>query len=449
MLPEYMVEDIAEFFLHLSRYNPAALAPNGSNAAVSEIMGFATVLIRCQSGLSGKNENAEKKPGFVKNPYLISKLVEVVFTFTWNYGSGSTLDAVLKNVFGTHPIAIEHLIAGLIGFYVDVEKTGMSSQFYDKFGIRYNIASIFKLLWDSYPMIYRDKIKDESVARWDTFVKFVNLLMNDTTYLLDEGLGKLAEIHALQNEMDSPSWATLDDSVRAEKEKALEANERHVKSYIQLANSTVNMLQYLTTTIVDPFLRPEIIDRLAAMLNFNLAFLVGPRCLELKVKDPESYSFRPKDLLADITDIYVHLSQNLTRREFITAVARDGRSFSKAYFEKAASILLTKGVRNNEQVMTLLRFVELAESVIKQDMQDEEDMGDVPDEYLDPLMFTLMEDPVLLPHSKTIVDRSTITSHLLSDATDPFDRSPLTIDMVQPANDLREQIAAWKASKKR
>lgn len=47
-------------------------------------------------------------------------------------------------------------------------------------------------------------------------------------------------------------------------------------------------------------------------------------------------------------------------------------------------------------------------------------------------MFTLMEDPVKLPASQVTIDRSTITSHLLSDPTDPFNRSPLTIDMVQP-----------------
>ena len=49
---------------------------------------------------------------------------------------------------------------------------------------------------------------------------------------------------------------------------------------------------------------------------------------------------------------------------------------------------------------------------------------------LDPLMFTVMKDPVLLPTSKTIIDRATIKSHLLSDSKDPFNRAPLSIDQV-------------------
>ena len=47
-------------------------------------------------------------------------------------------------------------------------------------------------------------------------------------------------------------------------------------------------------------------------------------------------------------------------------------------------------------------------------------------------MYTLMEDPVILPTSKTSIDRSTIRSHLLSDPTDPFNRSPLKIEDVIP-----------------
>jgi ubiquitin conjugation factor E4 B len=48
------------------------------------------------------------------------------------------------------------------------------------------------------------------------------------------------------------------------------------------------------------------------------------------------------------------------------------------------------------------------------------------------LMYTIMDDPVILPTSKISIDRSTIKSHLLSDPTDPFNRSPLKIEDVIP-----------------
>lgn len=52
---------------------------------------------------------------------------------------------------------------------------------------------------------------------------------------------------------------------------------------------------------------------------------------------------------------------------------------------------------------------------------------------LDPLMDTLMTDPVILP-SGNIMDRSIILRHLLNSPTDPFNRQPLTESMLESGN---------------
>lgn len=54
----------------------------------------------------------------------------------------------------------------------------------------------------------------------------------------------------------------------------------------------------------------------------------------------------------------------------------------------------------------------------------------------DPLMDTLMTDPVRLP-SGTIMDRSIILRHLLNSATDPFNRQTLTENMLEPGSGLK------------
>lgn len=77
----------------------------------------------------------------------------------------------------------------------------------------------------------------------------------------------------------------------------------------------------------------------------------------------------------------------------------------------------------------------------------EDDYADAPDEFRDPLMDTLMVDPVLLPSGK-IMDRAIITRHLLNSSTDPFNRQPLTEDMLKPDNELKERIIAWKREKR-
>ena len=77
--------------------------------------------------------------------------------------------------------------------------------------------------------------------------------------------------------------------------------------------------------------------------------------------------------------------------------------------------------------------------------QEEEDLGEPPDEFLDPLMSELMTDPVLLPSSRQTVDRSTIKQHLLSDPTDPFNRVPLKIEEVLADTEMKQRIDEWKA----
>ena len=49
----------------------------------------------------------------------------------------------------------------------------------------------------------------------------------------------------------------------------------------------------------------------------------------------------------------------------------------------------------------------------KQKVSQEQALTDAPEEFLDPIMGTLMTDPVMLPASKNIVDRTVIARHIL------------------------------------
>ena len=44
---------------------------------------------------------------------------------------------------------------------------------------------------------------------------------------------------------------------------------------------------------------------------------------------------------------------------------------------------------------------------------EDEATDDAPEDFRDAMLFTLMRDPVMLPASKNVVDRSTISRHLL------------------------------------
>ena len=200
--------------------------------------------------------------------------------------------------------------------------------------------------------------------------------MNDSTYLLDEALGKLASIRYHEEEVANPSFNSRPENERSEVESNLEESGRAAQSYIALGGESVRLLKAFTSEAKAAFMAPEIVDRLAAMLDYNLDALAGPRCQDLKVTQPEKYGWRPRQLLTDIIDIFLNL---INRDEFIQAVAKDGRSYSKTLFERAAGILRRKAIKTDQEVNAIAVFVEKVENARVEMM--EEDEADVPEEY--------------------------------------------------------------------
>lgn len=109
---------------------------------------------------------------YIKNPYLIAKLVEVLFV------TNPAVQPRTQRFFEmmeSHPLSVNQLVPALMKFYTgkrvsksnfqlysehfdfmltgcfspDVEHTGATSEFYDKFTIRYHISTIFKSLWQN------------------------------------------------------------------------------------------------------------------------------------------------------------------------------------------------------------------------------------------------------------------------------------------------------------
>lgn len=274
----------------------------------------------------------------------------------------------------------------------------------------------------------------------DFFVQFVNLLLNDVTFVLDESFTAFTQIHETSKELRSDP--NMDQAVRQEKEEKLTAAKGKAKSYMQLTNETVAMLKLFTEALADSFTKKEVVVRLAHMLDYNLEALVGPKKSSLKVDNPEEYGWNPRQMLAELTDVYLNLRD---KQSFIDAVATDGRSYRPEYWIEAHKIMAKFYLKNDQQLKqweAMSRDISAAKEAA--DME-EADLGEYPDEYTDPLMATLMEDPVILPISKQTIDRSTIKSHLLSDPHDPFNRTPLKIEDVIPNDALREEILAWKA----
>lgn len=425
--PEFAVEGLVNWCAHVVHYPRAN--PMIGHSRLGTFVELAVVIIRC--------------PELVGNPHLKGRLVECLFhgllpPLNDANGPGFMLDEFLSV-----ETARKHLLYGLLDFYVTVEKTGALLQFYDKFNSRFHILMICEQVWKLEE--FRHQLQHYASASLEFFIRFVARMLNDTTYLLDEAYSDLAQIHNLQVELTNRERTGSEEGAMEgttdELVQRLEGIERQSSSYVQLSNKTMDLFLLFTKEVPRGFVSPEIVDRLSGMLNYNLVALVGPKCRDLKVKNPEKYQFDPKALLLKFIRIYLNLAGE---REFVSAVGLDGRSFHRSLFTRAGEISTRHHLLDDRELAQLVVFADAAEASRAAEEMAEQELGEAPDEFLDPLMFTLMVDPVVLPGLKVVIDRATIKAHLLLDATDPFNRMPLRLEDVQEATELKARIEKWR-----
>ncbi|XP_037092632.1 ubiquitin conjugation factor E4 A-like [Pollicipes pollicipes] len=429
-IPELLVDNLTSHLLAVGRFSPEqwTVAPDACGHMFSFILVF-----------MGSTER-------MRNPHLRAHLaacLEVLLPdFNDDHGLVSS-GYQRQQLFLAHELA-DQVVPALLHVFVSIEMTGQSVQFEEKFNYRRPMYVIMKYLWSvdrhrqMFSSLSEQAERDMESATPPIFLRFINLLMNDAVFLLDEALSYMIQLRDQVQHRQTEEYQQLPAPQRHQQE----ANFRHMGMLARFHNimgrETISALQMLTSGIRSIFLQPSIIDRVVAMLNYFLLQLVGPKRRELKVRDSDDYDFRPGEVVTDICRIYTQLDCE----RFCAAVAADERSYSPRLFTDAIQVLARIG---QGQLIPAVEAVAAHVAGSGAALQAEDDLAaQAPDHFLDPIMSTLMTDPVLLPTSGIVCDRSTIARHLLSDQSDPFNRKPLTMEMVEPAAALKAELDAWR-----
>jgi ubiquitin conjugation factor E4 B len=157
------------------------------------------------------------------------------------------------------------------------------------------------------------------------------------------------------------------------------------------------------------------------------------------------YGFNPKVILISLIEVYLAF---LEYDDFLKYVVMDERSYKIENFEKVMELKEDNKIKMEFNLYEKFKiFVKKIETKKKELDINVVNYDDAPDEFFDPITTLLMDDPILLPSSKTIIDRSTILTHLLSDPSDPFNRSRLSRDELIELPELKEKINEYKKSK--
>eukprot|EP01121_Diplochlamys_sp_Union-15-3_P012022 TRINITY_DN3548_c0_g1_i1.p1 TRINITY_DN3548_c0_g1~~TRINITY_DN3548_c0_g1_i1.p1 ORF type:complete len:216 (+),score=23.34 TRINITY_DN3548_c0_g1_i1:221-868(+) len=213
------------------------------------------------------------------------------------------------------------------------------------------------------------------------------MLLNDSIYLLDEVLLKLTKIKETESKMlNREEWFNIPADTRHELEQELQNNQMYVGTFSRLANETVLLLHYLSDNSIDTFLRPEMIDRVSAMLNYFLSHLTGPQRKNLAVKRSNKLNFNPRMLLTTLAQIYINFHRQGS--SFAEAVVRDDRSFSLDLFNDALRILKSHKLLPPDRLAEFVRFVKFVEKKSSEKKVEDQALDDIPEEFLGLFIFS-------------------------------------------------------------
>ncbi|XP_060534633.1 ubiquitin conjugation factor E4 A [Cylas formicarius] len=436
-IPEFLIENIVSYLVFLRRYSPKTFEENGYEK-LDPVLTFILIYMGSQQHM--------------KNPHVRARLaegLESLLPFHKDEPPGNNLGGYQREMlFKRHPHRSQ-IVKNLMSVFVGIEMTGQSVEFEQKFNYRRPMYTIFEYLWEipehcqCFTTLAEEAEQNMEAVNPPLFLRFANLLINDAIFLLDEALANMAKLKEMQQAHDNGEWNQLSPQERSQNIGYM----HHVGNLARFDNilgkDTTTTLEKLTSKITIVFTHSTMVDRIAAMLNYFLLNLVGPNKKNFKVKDSKEYSFDPAGTVMDICKIYVNLKGS---DAFCLAVSQDGRSYSPNLFSLAEDVLIRIG--GGLLIGELKEVADKVAEKAKEYKASEEAMMEAPDHFLDPIMSTLMTDPVTLPSSKQVVDRTTIARHLLSDQTDPFNRSPLTLDQVIPNVELRDEIRNWITERK-
>jgi hypothetical protein len=393
----------------------------------------------------------------IKNPNIRGKAAHVLKALVKDPRFSSRIERA--------PYAVRNIGPACIRVFSAVEKTKQS--YYDirmhiKFELRIPIQQLFELLLNIEE--HRAQLREFVSNFRDDYYKFASQLLNDTTYLLEEGLDTLIAIRKKEAEPEAGVSSGSNEAGTAGLgvERDVEMDDQndqgedmyrrsrhdpieHCKQYMRMGHQTMSTLHQMCKQTCDVIADDKVVleQMITSCLDPSLDRLVGPKCLELKSQkskyDFAQFEFDPKKLLNHIIEMYVYLARGDRREKIAKVLSEDLRYYRPETLRKAINIARREHLIAPDMLKEFEDFVKFTNEYAT-NVKSAVDSVEIPDEFLDPIMAEMMTDPVLLPTSHNIMDRKHITRIILSDDHDPFNRQPLKPADLVPQDDLRIRI---------
>lgn len=353
------------------------------------------------------------------NPYIICDCVNYIILFN-TYKDHSEEEKI-------------NFIYQFTNFYVTIEKDMTKLYFSDKINYKRSVIEFLGLLTKSTTVC--------NCIEVSKITNFVFILFDDMNFVMDEYLSNLKKIHKVEkNEL------TLEEEERSLVENNTIICSGLYKIYLELI---LNISRNLSKVVQDH----KISDKCANIVNYYLNILVGDKRKELILskEKKQKYKFNPLEIVYKLLKIYINIIDYFDSEFFIDSIINDDRSFSISIFEEISKIIVKHHAFSSNDNLILNKLVK----DINQKIENKQDEIDYPDEFCDPIYYSLITDPVVIPNTNNcIMDRKIIETHLMSCNENPFDRSKLTLeilnefnsqeDIIEIINDFKKRFDLWK-----
>ena len=429
-MPELIYYNLIAISKFIKRYKEEEIP---ENIYCAKALIYFSLIFSCQNNL-------------IRNPHFRMEIFDIMIYLFSIYEKTELTERIFKLL--NEQFIKESLMTSILKVFVDAERLGTSNQFYEKFVVRAKIMILIENINKSYGHLFEENIKLYMDKYREEGKKMVNNLLNDLIFLNDECIDNLKIIKNYQDLLaDKDKYNKMSYENKRFEETRFKNKDKLVRAQIKLFNSSLKFLVSICKILQNFFIQNGFISQLVGFLNYSLNVFGSPSNEDLKLKNSEEYNFNPHFILGSILSTY---SAFYDKIEFIEGVIKDERSYKFTNFDKAKNLVANnKSITiSNKDFENYIKFVDNLRKQEKIIKSQEINYDDAPQEYLDALTFLIMNDPVKLPKSQVILDRKTIETHLLSDQTDPFNRDPLTKEMLIPCPELKAKIHEYIQKKK-
>jgi len=254
--------------------------------------------------------------------------------------------------------------------------------------------------------------------------------LNNFQHVSDEILLGLNTIQTLES--NSENNEEIQDSIDKEK-----SNLNNLNIYLEVFSLfVIKSCKYYPSLMLCDEIKYCLTNILITILN-----KLTKDQKKYKINDKTDLNFTPINLLITLKAIFIGLIFNRSNENVTVEVISENGNYIQN------SILRLINILNKKDKIKPIEYSYLSyfDNKINVKLDNHVEL-EIPEELCDPIMDTLIENPIMLPND-IIIDLSTISRHLLSNETNPFDRTPLTMEILEKYNEndnVKQKIEEFK-----